>query len=217
MFVFNLSDMTLIYKDVITTLIEEQQKMNFSMFPCLKEANDSILRSEYEDFHKKNISFLHQFYTKHPLVDLSIVSTPSDNVYKQRRTSLVIKNENYGPVESFGNTTKEDFENTKKEGMFAIDDQELKFEEIIGIGGSSTVYRGKYRKADVAIKVMKKSSKTPFLKEFNREIQSLSNLRHPNLVLFMGASEDKLCIVTEYCKGGTLFSLLHEKKSVFLS
>jgi hypothetical protein len=187
MFVFNLSDMTLIYKDVITTLIEEQQKMNFSMFPCLKEANDSSLRSEYEDFHKKNISFLHQFYTKHPLVDLSIVSTPSDNVYKQRRTSLVIKNENYGPVESFGNTTKEDFENTKKEGMFAIDDQELKFEEIIGIGGSSTVYRGKYRKADVAIKVMKKSYKNPFFKRIQQGNSKSKQFETPEFSAFYGS------------------------------
>jgi serine/threonine protein kinase len=45
-------------------------------------------------------------------------------------------------------------------------------------------------------------------------------VRHPNLVLFVGACADKghVMIVTEYCFGGSLFSLLHEKRgSVQLS
>ena len=57
------------------------------------------------------------------------------------------------------------------------------------------------------------------MKEFEREVSTLQILRHPNLVLFMGAIVDKghVLIVTEYCFGGTLFSLLHEKRSIELS
>ena len=44
-------------------------------------------------------------------------------------------------------------------------------------------------------------------------------LHHPNLVIFMGSCEKdkRISIVTEFCNGGTLFSLLHEKKNISLS
>lgn len=77
---------------------------------------------------------------------------------------------------------------------------------------------------DVAIKKLKFSvqnnmgSSSP-IKEFKREVSTLIKVRHPNLVLFVGACADKghVMIVTEYCSGGSLFSLLHEKKSINLS
>ena len=44
-------------------------------------------------------------------------------------------------------------------------------------------------------------------------------IRHPNLIIFLGTmleEDNNLCIVTEYCKGGTLFDLLHKKKNINL-
>jgi serine/threonine protein kinase len=51
-------------------------------------------------------------------------------------------------------------------------------------------------------------------KEFQREISALIQMTHPNLVMFMGATADQghPVIVTEFCEGGTLFEVLHEKK-----
>ena len=79
---------------------------------------------------------------------------------------------------------------------------------------------------DVAIKKLRflvteqesSASENP-IKEFKREVSTLLKVRHPNLVLFVGACADKghVMIVTEYCFGGSLFSLLHEKRSVTLS
>ena len=42
----------------------------------------------------------------------------------------------------------------------------------------------------------------------------MTHISHPNLVLFMGATADEghPVIVTEFCHGGTLFEVLHEKK-----
>lgn len=51
--------------------------------------------------------------------------------------------------------------------------------------------------------------------EFEREIAALMKLRpHHNLVNFMGVSLDNndLCVVMEYCSGGTLFEWLHMKR-----
>lgn len=53
-------------------------------------------------------------------------------------------------------------------------------------------------------------------KEFQREVSTLIKVRHPNLVLFVGACAEKgsVLILTEFCFGGTLFTLLHEKKTI---
>ena len=57
-------------------------------------------------------------------------------------------------------------------------------------------------------------------KEFEREISALMKLRpQQNLVNFMGVSltESELCVIMEFCNGGTLFEWLHVKKHVPLS
>lgn len=56
--------------------------------------------------------------------------------------------------------------------------------------------------------------------EFKREISALVRLKsNPNLVAFKGVSysETNVCIVTEFCHGGTLFDLLHRKRNIQLS
>lgn len=78
------------------------------------------------------------------------------------------------------------------------------------------MYKGTYKEADVAVKKLRllPSTTVNTLKEFKREVSTLTQVRHPNLVLFMGASAEKghVLIVTEFCHGGTLFSLLHEQR-----
>lgn len=57
-------------------------------------------------------------------------------------------------------------------------------------------------------------------KEFEREIAALMKLRpHQNLVNFMGVSvnENEICIIMEYCFGGSLFEWLHRKTEIPLN
>jgi serine/threonine protein kinase len=57
-------------------------------------------------------------------------------------------------------------------------------------------------------------------KEFEREISALMKLRpHHNLVNFMGVSlnHNELCIIMEFCFGGTLFDWLHKKPDIPLT
>ena len=51
--------------------------------------------------------------------------------------------------------------------------------------------------------------------DFNTEIAMLSKYRHPNIILMLGAVTypPNLCIVMEYMKEGTLYDLLHRKKT----
>ena len=57
------------------------------------------------------------------------------------------------------------------------------------------------------------------LKDFIKEIEMLNQLRHPNIVLYMGVSIDFqqqsfFYMITEFVSKGSLFDLLHQRKLV---
>lgn len=54
------------------------------------------------------------------------------------------------------------------------------------------------------------------LGEFNNEVNMLAKYRHPNIVLMLGAitTPPQLCLVMELVKEGSLFDLLHKRKTV---
>ena len=112
---------------------------------------------------------------------------------------------------------------SKAQLTFLIDMKEVKIGKIIGMGASAEVFRGVFRGTDVAIKKLRQFSQenaAVVMKELKRELTTLSLLRHPNLVLFMGTGltpEGNICIVTEFCSGGTIFKLLHESPDIALS
>jgi len=104
------------------------------------------------------------------------------------------------------------------EASWVIKEAQLVQSEVIGGGSSCTVYKGTYKRTPVAIKVLRSVVNGEHLKEFSRELTALLHLRHPNLVLFMGALfTPQLAIVTEFCSGDTLFRLLHQDKQVLLT
>ena len=86
------------------------------------------------------------------------------------------------------------------------------------MGASCSVYKGEYKRTPVAIKAMRESyTGQNIVQEFQREVSAMVTIRHPNLVLFMGACiEPSMMIISEFCAGESLFKLLHEKKSIQL-
>ena len=98
-----------------------------------------------------------------------------------------------------------------------IDLNEIKNMKRIGEGAAAMVYKAQYQMTDVAVKKLKVSTLIrdgELSVEYQREIEALTHISHPNLLLFMGATADQgqPVIVTEFCHGGTLFEILHEKK-----
>jgi len=101
------------------------------------------------------------------------------------------------------------FDNT-----FEIPVEEIEFcNEDIGKGTFGEVKRGIWRKENVAVKFLKEDMhvQEDILKTFIEECNMLKNLRHPNILLFMGACTKgpSYFIVTEFCDSGNLFELLH--------
>ncbi|KAK1606910.1 hypothetical protein QYE76_030583 [Lolium multiflorum] len=86
-----------------------------------------------------------------------------------------------------------------------IDDATSSFSESrkIGTGSNGTVYRGHLNDLEVAIKVLHSNDKTS-TKHFNQELEVLSRIRHPHLLMLLGACPDRGCLVYEYMENGSL-------------
>jgi len=92
-----------------------------------------------------------------------------------------------------------------------IDYNELSLDKQIGLGSFGVVYRGRWKGVDVAVKrLIKQKLEEKTLLSFRAEIAFLAELRHPNIILFVGActKSPNLCIVTEYAKQGALREIL---------
>ncbi|XP_007041053.2 PREDICTED: uncharacterized protein LOC18607035 [Theobroma cacao] len=103
-----------------------------------------------------------------------------------------------------------------------IKNEDLEELRELGSGTFGTVYHGKWRGTDVAIKRIKKSCFTGrsseqerLTVEFWREAEILSKLHHPNVVAFYGVVQDgpggTLATVTEFMVNGSLRHVLLSK------
>ena len=109
-----------------------------------------------------------------------------------------------------------------KLGCWAIASDEIDLVAGIGQGGQGKVYRAVWRGMSVVVKAIKKSHVALHDDLFENEIMVMSTLRHPNLVLFLGAVLDgpKKMLVTEYLEQGSLLDLYvrmwHTSEAPFL-
>lgn len=90
---------------------------------------------------------------------------------------------------------------------------DLQFDRKISEGGYGIVHRGRWKHTTVAIKQIKQEIiEQDKLEEFKNECAVMEVIRHPNIVLFLGACTKipNLCIILEYCSRGSLWSLLHD-------
>ncbi|XP_050899067.1 probable serine/threonine-protein kinase SIS8 isoform X2 [Lathyrus oleraceus] len=94
--------------------------------------------------------------------------------------------------------------------------EEISMGERIGLGSYGEVYRGEWHGTEVAVKkFLLQDISGESLEEFKSEVQIMRRLRHPNVVLFMGAitRPPNLSIVTEFLPRGSLYRLLHRPNS----
>ena len=82
--------------------------------------------------------------------------------------------------------------------------------ETLGSGSFGTVYKGRWRSLDVAVKHFKTREE---IDSFSVEVKQLSRVRHPNIVKLYGASSPSKTaayLIMEYAEGGSLSHLLHD-------
>ncbi|XP_068658358.1 probable serine/threonine-protein kinase SIS8 [Aristolochia californica] len=111
-------------------------------------------------------------------------------------------------------------ENESMKSYITLDDVsewEIQWEDIIlgdriGLGSYGEVYRGEWHGTEVAVKrFLDQDISGDALAEFRSEVRIMKRLRHPNVVLFMGAvtRAPNLSIVTEFLPRGSLYRLIH--------
>ncbi|KAK6237174.1 hypothetical protein QUC31_020965 [Theobroma cacao] len=79
------------------------------------------------------------------------------------------------------------------------------FSEVlkIGEGGYGPVYKGRLDHTPVAIKVLRPDA-AQGRSQFQQEVEVLSCIRHPNMVLLLGACPEYGCLVYEFMSNGSL-------------
>ncbi|KAH6805028.1 protein tyrosine kinase family protein [Perilla frutescens var. frutescens] len=111
-------------------------------------------------------------------------------------------------------------ENESSKSDSALDDvadceipwEDISLGERIGLGSYGEVYRGDWHGTEVAVKKFLDQDITgESLEEFRSEVRIMKRVRHPNVVLFMGAvtRPPNLSIITEFLPRGSLYRLLH--------
>ncbi|KAJ7975214.1 Protein kinase [Quillaja saponaria] len=95
--------------------------------------------------------------------------------------------------------------------------EEITLGERIGLGSYGEVYRGDWHGTEVAVKRFLDQDITgESLEEFKSEVRIMKRVRHPNVVLFMGAvtRPPNLSIVTEFLPRGSLYRLIHRPNNL---
>ena len=96
---------------------------------------------------------------------------------------------------------------------FEIAFESLQLGRLIGQGAFGRVYKARWHGSAVAVKMLIcQTLKDDVVVDFRAEVSVLSALRHPNILLFMGACTiaPHYCIVTEFLSRGSVWGLLHD-------
>ena len=98
-----------------------------------------------------------------------------------------------------------------------VDHADIQFGEPIDRGAYGEVFRGVWQGNEVAVKVFSSGLLTPEgMASFQREVYVMNCLRHPNVVLLLGACQTppKLAIIMEFVAGGSLHKVSTHQRSV---
>ncbi|KAM8904120.1 mitogen-activated protein kinase kinase kinase 10 [Spinachia spinachia] len=98
-----------------------------------------------------------------------------------------------------------------------IDFSELLLDEVIGAGGFGKVYKGVWRREEVAVKAARQDPDEDIsatAESVRQEARLFWMLRHTNIISLHGVclQEPNLCLVMEYARGGALNRALAGKK-----
>nr|XP_034578051.1 U-box domain-containing protein 34-like isoform X2 [Setaria viridis] len=207
-----LQDTLVVYDKACVDLVNAKKKIQVLSTECSEEARKVEHALEWEKALKRTVadekakqleainqveharrSFTREAYSRHK-------AEMATNVLSQDRAQIV------DAILSKSRTCR----------RYSKQDIELATENFsearkIGEGGYGNVYRCTLDHTEVAVKVIQQDSidKTD---EFLKEVEILSQLRHPNLVLLLGFCPEIGCLVYEYLKSGSLEDQLFNNK-----
>ncbi|KAH0706926.1 hypothetical protein KY285_011519 [Solanum tuberosum] len=103
---------------------------------------------------------------------------------------------------------------------WTIDLRRLTIGQAFAQGSFGKLYKGTYNGEDVAIKLLERPENDLdrahlMEQQFQQEVMMLANLKHQNIVRFIGACRKPMvwCIVTEYARGGSVRQFLTRRQN----
>ena len=138
---------------------------------------------------------------------------------KQRDSSGTRDSETAEPVESAGAGNPVVRISTISSNLIPFAD--VKLGVLLGTGSFGAVYAAIWQGTEVAVKMPKvadvASSQVAIMEtlihKFKAEGDMMASVRHPHVVNFLGMCVEPLCIVTEQCSRGSLYSILEKAKN----
>ncbi|WVZ77313.1 hypothetical protein U9M48_025195 [Paspalum notatum var. saurae] len=207
-----LQDTLVVYDKACVDLVNAKKKIQVLSTECSEEARKVEHALEWEEAVKQTVahekakqleainqveharkSFTREAYSRHK-------AEMATSMFSQEKTQFI--DAILSKSRSCRRYSKQDIE-------LATD--HFSEERKIGEGGYGNVYRCTLDHTEVAVKVFQQDSidKTD---EFLKEVEILSQLCHPNLVLLLGFCPEIGCLVYEYLENGSLEDQLFNSK-----
>ncbi|PRW33300.1 Serine threonine- kinase CTR1 [Chlorella sorokiniana] len=95
--------------------------------------------------------------------------------------------------------------------------EEITLKRLVGRGSFGWVYEGTWREIEVAVKVLMHRGDfsegglvmpDETLAQLQEEAEVMARMRHPAIVQFLGVCSLPACIITEFCRRGSLYDVL---------
>ncbi|KAL6295508.1 hypothetical protein ACE6H2_003650 [Prunus campanulata] len=101
----------------------------------------------------------------------------------------------------------------EEKDIWEIDATLLRYEKKIASGSYGDLFQGSFCGQAVAIKVLSTERLNETMREFTQEVYIMRKVRHKNVVQLIGActKPPKLCIVTEFLSGGSMYDFVHKQ------
>ncbi|XP_065849433.1 U-box domain-containing protein 34 [Euphorbia lathyris] len=199
-----LQDAVTMYKRACEELVHTQCQVELRSSECVEEARKVSAALEREENLRKVVDEERERYLEARMEVEEAKTLLAKVVYERQLAELKAYKESAEKQK----VVDELFLSDKRYRRYTMNEIELatdSFSEskVIGAGGYGKVYKCSLNHTPVAIKVLK-SDAIHKKEEFLREIEVLSQLRHPHLVLLLGACPESCCLVYEYLENGSL-------------
>ncbi|KAL0758494.1 hypothetical protein Bca101_074644 [Brassica carinata] len=201
------------YKQACEELFSTQNKVQVLSSECSKDARRVNNAVEKEELHRKTAALEKERYMK-AIKEVEAAKALLAREYCQRQIAEVNALKNYlekkKVIDQLLGTDQRYRKYTIEEIFIATEG--FSPEKVVGEGGYGKVYSCSLDSTPAAVKVVRLD--TPEKKqEFLKEVEVLSQLRHPHVVLLLGACPENGCLVYEYLENGSLEEYIFHQKN----
>lgn len=192
------------YTRACEDLVHAQSKVHFLSSECIQEAQRVNAAHEREENLRKTAALDREKYLEAEKEAEMAKRLLAKETYERQMAELMVQKESLEKKKIVDALMSGD----RRYRRYTRDDIQIatrSFEEnnLIGEGAYGKVYKCSLDHTLVAVKTLRPDA-SDRKEEFLREVEVLSQLRHPHIVLLLGACPEIGCLVYEYMENGSL-------------